>query len=550
MYRDSCDREACAAETMERSDELLCAPDSEEVGECLCRGGACTHPCDNVVCTGERICDPRRGLCVVNDCRGLGCDEGSLCDVVDRECVEDACADADCEDNEVCRRGACERSCGDVRCGEGERCAGGRCVEDACAGKTCGDGLFCDPESQSCEDDPCERMGCDPGLVCISTSGECERDPCFGVRCPSGQTCRLGECTRNNQGEGPGPQGNPSRFLAAGGGCACSTVGTAPNGDSRFGLAGLVALLFASVAVLRLRRRTRSAPRSTVLQALLTVALAMTSALSSGCEVSPFCVNCVNPSANESGNGGTNGGFGGRPATAATRQQRQHWRRWARRQRVTRRRSRPGWRPDACTPLFEEFNNMEMTETYVSMRTSSRWQQLDQRGICEGSAPSCVGGEFECQYPAEREDEETLCDELDNDCNGRVDEGFDTLGDDCSLGIGQCATPGKLECNGAGTGVLCVVGEPIEPSDEVCDGLDNDCDGIADEPASEPGTSELRADELVQTRRACGCTSTKRAPDATDTPRHHRRSCLLKGRRDAVDKRAYDEPSTLARPRA
>jgi MYXO-CTERM domain-containing protein len=496
---DDCDRDACEAMTIERDGEPLCTPDSDEVAECLCRGGACTHPCDNVTCSGEQVCDPRRGLCVIDDCRGLGCDEGSLCDVVERECVEDECEGADCDDDEVCRRGVCEKSCGDIRCGDGERCAAGRCIEDACADMSCGDGLFCDPSTESCEDDPCDRRGCDPGFVCISTSGDCERDPCFGVRCPSGQACRLGECARFDNSGGPVQEGDPSRLLATGGGgCSCSTIGTAPSTPARSGLAGLVALLFAGLALVRLRRRTSPA----VPHALLTIAVALSGALASGCSVSPYCVNCIDPNNDGGGGNGGNSGFGGPSGNGGNSGSSGD--------------GGPGgsggtagFDPDSgtggsegdgCSPVFEECNNMDDDcDLRVDEDVEPLVNNCEQRGICEDSAPSCVGGEFECQYPAEREDDETLCDGLDNDCDGDVDEAFPTLGDDCSLGIGQCATAGKLECNGAGTGVVCVIGEMEEPSDEVCDGVDNDCDGVADEPKSDPGTSEsFVRDELVQ----------------------------------------------------
>ena len=70
------------------------------------------------------------------------------------------------------------------------------------------------------------------------------------------------------------------------------------------------------------------------------------------------------------------------------------------------------------------------------------------------------------------------CDNLDQDCDGAVDE--DTgLGDACTVGVGQCARPGVYAC--ADDGGLDCVGEQGEPSEETCDGTDQDCDGTADE---------------------------------------------------------------------
>jgi hypothetical protein len=77
-----------------------------------------------------------------------------------------------------------------------------------------------------------------------------------------------------------------------------------------------------------------------------------------------------------------------------------------------------------------------------------------------------------------------VCDGVDNDCNGEIDEGFG-LGGTC-VGTGACGA-GMVECNGAG-GVRCSTmpgGSQDQSQPETCDGLDNDCDGTADEPGTE-----------------------------------------------------------------
>jgi hypothetical protein len=71
-----------------------------------------------------------------------------------------------------------------------------------------------------------------------------------------------------------------------------------------------------------------------------------------------------------------------------------------------------------------------------------------------------------------------VCDGVDNDCDGIVDNDPTGVGQACTEGVGACAATGT---------VVCVDGErecdaePGEPTTEVCDGVDNDCDGEVDE---------------------------------------------------------------------
>ncbi len=72
------------------------------------------------------------------------------------------------------------------------------------------------------------------------------------------------------------------------------------------------------------------------------------------------------------------------------------------------------------------------------------------------------------------------CDALDNDCDGDVDEGFVGLGTACTDGVGLCERAGVRVCAAGGGGVTCNA-EAGDPLPDLCDGLDNDCDGDADE---------------------------------------------------------------------
>ena len=90
------------------------------------------------------------------------------------------------------------------------------------------------------------------------------------------------------------------------------------------------------------------------------------------------------------------------------------------------------------------------------------------RVVCEGGAPRCV---------PEVSDE--VCNGADDDCDGTEDEGIAGLGEACAAGVGACARQGVMACTEGGQ-VACSVAAGA-PAGELCNGLDDDCDGSTDE---------------------------------------------------------------------
>jgi MYXO-CTERM domain-containing protein len=129
----------------------------------------------------------------------FACSDTQRCGLVDGvfQCIDDPCSFQVCGDGEACRDGNCVKSCARVTCESGQKCVDGECVTDKCNGVTCEDSETCNPESGACVfAGICTRVGCPDGNTCDAISGTCAEDVCLRTECPAAERCNslTGQC--------------------------------------------------------------------------------------------------------------------------------------------------------------------------------------------------------------------------------------------------------------------------------------------------------------------------------------------------------------------
>jgi Notch-like protein len=429
----------------------------------LCNGGVCDHGHCAIRCLqGEfpcpagQVCN-EQSICVADACYNVSCPDdasGNLQICRDGGC-QPLCPTIACPNNLVCRGsdGACVLDTCDYlpRCAADEICVNATCQPNPCNGVSCEAGAFCRDGScvascdglrcaagETCRDGACVATGCKQSCgkdVCNPNTGNCQPTRCSGVTCPNtkvcealsgsciadpcqGVTCPTGQSCSLGQC-GLTPRGN---LVTTGGGGGCSA-----GGDGSLGALALIALV--GLGARWRSRRPRAAARLALagtLGMLGALAVPATLAALGGCKLNDYCLDC----AAEHHDAGPGSGDASTAAEDAG--------------------------PAACDP------NQVHPE------------------VCNG---------------------------IDDNCDGQVDEGFELQTD--PLNCGKCGN----QCNKPGAQTHCVAGRceiigcfpgfsdrdgdltaPYAASDgceylcfqsnggvEACDGLDNNCNGVADE---------------------------------------------------------------------
>ena len=140
--------------------------------------------------------------------------------------------------------------------------------------------------------------------------------------------------------------------------------------------------------------------------------------------------------------------------------------------------------------------------------------QENPNALCKMGIQTCVDCNWSgCLYEVLPTRE--ICDTIDNDCDGTADEGAELVGTNCGLtDVGVCKY-GKYSCKGGD--LICNNPSAILPETEECDGRDNDCDGEVDELLVKPCESECGSGfEICSNGNWIDCTAPKSQEELCD----------------------------------
>ena len=205
-----------------------------------------------------------------------------------------------------------------------------------------------------------------------------------------------------------------------------------------------------------------------------------------------------------------------------------------------------------------ESTSPESTEDSSESATEHRpegWCKAGSIRMCY-SGPANTSGKGACKvgYQVCKEDaswglckgmvlpSKELCDGKDNDCDGKTDESFPLQGGTCLVSgkKGACAkgsfscNQGKLSCS-----------QKIQPAKEMCNGLDDDCDGTIDTTFPEKGRAcKITGEKGICANGVYACTQGKLNCTKVHSPQKERCNGLDDNCDGSIDE-SYSEKGKL-----
>jgi hypothetical protein len=159
---------------------------------------------------------------------------------------------------------------------------------------------------------------------------------------------------------------------------------------------------------------------------------------------------------------------------------------------------------------------------------------------------NCVGGTLiDSCTPGNPTGADDDCDGLDQDCNGVPDDAYVPAETNC--GVGECAATGQMNCVDGTLVDTCTPGNPTGADDD-CDGLDQDCNGVPDDsyiptPSTHCGVGQCdRAGEMdcVDGQLVYTCTPGDPSPEICDGLDNDCDDSLAD---DGIDETWYNQPT-------
>ena len=121
-----------------------------------------------------------------------------------------------------------------------------------------------------------------------------------------------------------------------------------------------------------------------------------------------------------------------------------------------------------CDGIDNDCNGLVDDEPVELASIYQRMCGFNDVGICAYGTEYCVAGDIKCFDAVMPENE--ICNNLDDDCDGTIDEYiFQPCESLCGPGMEVCSNGRWVQC------------DAVQPSTELCDNIDNDCDGEIDE---------------------------------------------------------------------